>query len=126
VTITHDTAPIHERARFTRLRYANCWEDADVLVRALAPLEGARCLSIASAGDNSFSLLAAGAAHVLAVDLSPTQIALVALKAAAFRGLDHGALLDFLGVRPSPDRRAVYPPSGRGSTPRHAPTGTGT
>ncbi len=115
MTITRDTAPIRERASFTRLRYANCWEDADILVRALAPLEGARCLSIASAGDNSFSLLARGAAHVLAVDLSPAQIALVALKAAAFRGLDHGALLEFLGVRP-----------GRGSTPRRAPTGTAT
>jgi S-adenosylmethionine:diacylglycerol 3-amino-3-carboxypropyl transferase len=108
VTIPRDTAPIHERTSFARLRYANCWEDADVVVRALAPLQGARCLSIASAGDNSFSLLARDAAYVLAVDLSPAQIALVALKAAAFRGLDHGALLEFLGVRPVPDRRAMY------------------
>ena len=108
MTIARETAPIHERASFARLRYANCWEDADVLVRALGPLEGARCLSIASAGDNSFSLQARGAAHVLAVDLSPAQIALVALKAAAFRGLEHGPLLEFLGVRPASDRRAVY------------------
>jgi S-adenosylmethionine-diacylglycerol 3-amino-3-carboxypropyl transferase len=101
-------APIHERASFARLRYANCWEDADVVARALAPLEGARCLSIASGGDNSFSLLARGAARVLAVDLSPAQLALVALKRAAFARLDHSALLAFLGARPSPDRRAVY------------------
>jgi S-adenosylmethionine-diacylglycerol 3-amino-3-carboxypropyl transferase len=108
VTIPRHGAPIQERASFAQLRYANCWEDADVLVRALAPLDGSRCLSIASAGDNSFSLLARGAAHVLAVDLSPAQIALVALKAAAFRDLDHGRLLEFLGVRPARDRWAVY------------------
>jgi S-adenosylmethionine:diacylglycerol 3-amino-3-carboxypropyl transferase len=108
VTIPRDAAPIQKRASFARLRYANCWEDADVLARALAPLHGARCLSIASGGDNSFSLLARGAARVLAVDLSPAQIALVALKCAAFRHLDHGQLLAFLGVRPAGDRRAVY------------------
>jgi S-adenosylmethionine-diacylglycerol 3-amino-3-carboxypropyl transferase len=101
-------APIQERTSFARLRYANCWEDAAVLVRGLAPVAGARCLSVASGGDNTFSLLARGAAHVLAVDLSPAQIALVALKAAAFRRLDHGPLLAFLGVRAARDRRAVY------------------
>jgi S-adenosylmethionine-diacylglycerol 3-amino-3-carboxypropyl transferase len=101
-------APIQERTRFTRLRYANCWEDAAVLVQGLAPVAGARCLSVASGGDNTFSLLARGAAHVLAVDLSPAQIALVDLKAAAFRGLEHGPLLAFLGVRAARDRREVY------------------
>jgi S-adenosylmethionine-diacylglycerol 3-amino-3-carboxypropyl transferase len=101
--------PIEERASFARLRYANCWEDAAVLARALAPLDGARCVSIASAGDNTFSLLARGAGRVLAVDLSPAQIALVALKRAAFVRLDHGRLLAFLGVRPADrDRREVY------------------
>jgi S-adenosylmethionine-diacylglycerol 3-amino-3-carboxypropyl transferase len=103
-----EAPPIERRALFTRLRYANCWEDADVLGRALGPLEGARCLSIASGGDNTFALLARGAAHVLAVDLSPAQIALLDLKRAAFERLDHPALLAFLGVRPSHDRRAVY------------------
>ena len=102
-------APIEERASFERLRYANCWEDADVLARALAPLDGAACLSIASAGDNTFSVLARGAARVLAVDLSAAQVALVALKRAAFLALGHEALLAFLGVRPSPVRRGqVY------------------
>jgi S-adenosylmethionine-diacylglycerol 3-amino-3-carboxypropyl transferase len=108
VTTLRNDAPIQYRASFERLRYANCWEDADVVVRALGPLEGARCLSIASAGDNSFSLLARGAASVLAVDLSAAQIALAALKRAAFARLDHPALLAFLGARPSADRRAVY------------------
>jgi S-adenosylmethionine-diacylglycerol 3-amino-3-carboxypropyl transferase len=108
VTIPGDDGPIQERASFAGLRYANCWEDADVLARGLTPVQGARCLSIASGGDNTFSLVARGAARVLAVDLSPAQVALVALKGAAFRRLEHAELLAFLGVRPARDRRAVY------------------
>ena len=101
------TERIDQRARFDIVRYANVWEDAEVLVAALRPAPGRRILSIASAGDNSFSLLAAGA-EVVAADLSPAQIALVELKRAAIRRLDHGAALAFLGVRPAADRPATF------------------
>jgi S-adenosylmethionine-diacylglycerol 3-amino-3-carboxypropyl transferase len=94
-------APIQERARFDILRYANCWEDADVLCEALAPAAGRRVLSVASAGDNSFALLAGGA-EVVAADLSAAQLACVELKAAAIRHLDGQQLLQFLGARPGP------------------------
>ncbi|MGV2481690.1 UNVERIFIED_CONTAM: DUF3419 family protein, partial [Salmonella enterica subsp. enterica serovar Weltevreden] len=40
---------------FNLIRYANCWEDADILSEALDIPTGKRILSIASAGDNSFS-----------------------------------------------------------------------
>src|SRR5262252_7862567 len=80
------------------VRYANCWEDAAVVSAGLAPLEGARCLSIASAGDNALNLLAGGAAEVLAVDLNPAQLAVVELKAACFAGLSHGETVRFLGA----------------------------
>jgi S-adenosylmethionine-diacylglycerol 3-amino-3-carboxypropyl transferase len=99
---------IRGRARFDDIRYSNCWEDAKVLVEALPPLDGARCLSVASAGDNSFSLLARGASLVLAADLSLAQLALVELKAVAFKTLSHDQLLRFLGIRHSAERLAVY------------------
>ncbi|HEV2852293.1 MAG TPA: DUF3419 family protein [Thermoanaerobaculia bacterium] len=99
---------IEHRARFDLVRYANVWEDAEVLRSALAPGPGKRILSIASAGDNAFALLAAGA-EVVAADLSPAQLALVELKRAAIRRLSHEETLSFLGVRGSGrDRRAVY------------------
>ena len=101
------TERIEERVRFDLIRYANVWEDADVLVAALRPAPGRRMLSIASAGDNAFALLAAGA-EVVAADLSPAQLALVELKRAAVRRLGHREMLAFLGVRTSPDRRPVY------------------
>jgi S-adenosylmethionine-diacylglycerol 3-amino-3-carboxypropyl transferase len=101
------TERIEERARFDLVRYANVWEDADLLCAALRPGPGRRMLSIASAGDNAFALLADGA-DVVAADLSPAQLALVELKRAAIRRLGYAEALAFLGARPSADRRPVY------------------
>jgi len=98
---------IDSRARFDIIRYANSWEDADVLCAALRPAPGKRMLAIASAGDNAFALLAAGA-EVVAADLSAAQLALVELKRAAIRQLDDDALLHFLGVIPSAARDDTY------------------
>jgi len=90
---------IAERATFDFIRYASVWEDADALCEALAPVApGRRLLSIASAGDNVLALLTLDPAEVMAVDLSAAQLACVALRLAAFRRLDHSAVLEFLGV----------------------------
>jgi len=89
------------------VRYANCWEDADVLCEALAPSGGRRILSVASGGDNSLALAADGA-DVVAADLSTAQIACVELKRAAFMRLDHESVLAFRGGTPSEERRSVY------------------
>ena len=86
---------IQDRAKFDFVRYANCWEDPLLLLGAMP--KRARCLSIASAGDNSFSLLCGDPASVTAFDLNRAQLDLCALKAAAFRTLEHGAFLRFLG-----------------------------
>lgn len=96
---------IAERARFDLIRYANSWEDADVLCEALASAK--RILAIASAGDNAFALLANGA-EVVAADLSAAQLALVELKRAAIRQLDNDAVLGFLGVSEMRNRWSVY------------------
>lgn len=98
---------LETRVRLDLVRYSNCWEDVNVLIDALRPRPGKRILSIASAGDNTFALLGAGA-EVLAVDLSMAQLASVELKAAAFRTLEYEEVLRFLGVRPVPDRMALY------------------
>src|ERR1700730_7310453 len=81
------------RADFTQIRYAQCWEDADILLDALAIKEGDTCLSIASAGDNSFSLLTQNPAKVIAVDLNPAQLACAALRKAAYVQLEHPEFL---------------------------------
>lgn len=96
------------RADFSRIRYAQCWEDADVLLEALDVRPGDACLSIASAGDNTLSLLTRAPASVVAVDLSPAQLACLALRVAAYRVLEHGELLELMGSRPSDRRPALY------------------
>ena len=96
------------RADFSRIRYAQCWEDADILVEALEPGPGKRCLSIASAGDNTLALLARSPDYVLAVDLNAAQLACLELRAAAFRELQHRELLALIGSVPCEDRMRLY------------------
>jgi S-adenosylmethionine-diacylglycerol 3-amino-3-carboxypropyl transferase len=90
------------------IRYAQCWEDADILVEALQPGLGKRCLSIASGGDNTLALLAHSPKYVLAVDLNPAQLACLELRVAAFRVLQHGEILGLLGSRAFADRTRLY------------------
>lgn len=92
----------------TGIRYAQCWEDADVLVEGLDVQPGDTCLSIASAGDNALALLTRDPAHVVAIDTNAAQLACLALRVAAYRRLAHGELLELIGSRPSPRRAALY------------------
>lgn len=96
------------RADFSQIRYAQCWEDADILVKALNVERGGHCLSIASAGDNPLALLGAGAERVVALDLNQAQLACLALRIAAYRELSHAELLELIGSRPSTRRRDLY------------------
>jgi len=97
-----------ERADFSGIRYAQCWEDSDVLLAALEPRPGKRCLSIASAGDNTLALLSRNPESVLALDLSPAQLACLELRVAAYRVLQHRELLALIGSLESDERPHLY------------------
>jgi S-adenosylmethionine-diacylglycerol 3-amino-3-carboxypropyl transferase len=99
---------VARRVDFSAIRYAQCWEDADILVAALEPAPGKRCLSIASAGDNTLALLAGAPDYVLAIDLSPAQLACLELRVAAYRELQHGELLQLIGSVPCERRAGLY------------------
>ncbi len=99
---------IQERARFDFIRYANCWEDADILLEALRIKPGNRCLSVASSGDNSLSMLVCDPEQVVAADLSRVQIACLELRIAAFKRLSYQRLLEFLGIIPFKGRSHIY------------------
>lgn len=89
------------------MRYANCWEDAELLVQSLVPQPDKRYISIASAGDNSLSLLAGGA-EVVAADLNPAQLACTELRKEAIRQLDQPEFLKFCGIAESDNRAKTY------------------
>lgn len=99
---------VEARADFSQIRYAQVWEDADILLDGLDIRPGDVCVSIASAGDNALAMLTRDPARVIAVDLSPAQLACLELRVAAFRALAHAELLELVGSRPSTRRAALY------------------
>ncbi len=96
------------RADFSAIRYAQVWEDADVLLAGLDVQPGDVCLSIASAGDNALALLTKDPSRVIALDLSPAQLACLELRVAAYRTLSHQELLELVGSRSSTRRTALF------------------
>lgn len=110
-----------EKVSFDFIRYANCWEDAEVMLNALRVGKGEQVLSIASAGDNSFSLLTTDAELVVAIDVNPQQLWLLQLKKEAILAFDHEQLIGFLGFREMPaEKRLDSYRSIRGSLPPDA------
>lgn len=83
--------------KHSAIRYAQCWEDADVMLAALNIQSGDTCLSVASGGENTLSMLVANPAKVVAIDLNPAQLACLELKMAGFRCLTHAELLVLVG-----------------------------
>lgn len=99
---------IGQKMAFDTLRYAMVWEDVDLLYTALDIGPADDVLSITSAGDNVLGLLLQAPRSVTALDLNPCQSALLQLKLAALRVLDHDDFLALLGVRDGADRPRLY------------------
>lgn len=97
-------AEIAIKAKFDHIRYAQLWEDSDVLLKALGDQRGNTLVSICSAGDNALAMLLLDPARVVAIDLSPAQIACLNIRIAAYRSLSHAEFLELLGARVSARR----------------------
>jgi S-adenosylmethionine-diacylglycerol 3-amino-3-carboxypropyl transferase len=92
---------IATRATFDFVRYANCWEDAAILIEALEITPSSRCLSIVSGGDNTLALLSCDPGLVVGIDINGAQLAMLDIKRAAIASLDYPDLLGFVGVLPA-------------------------
>ncbi len=90
------------------LVYNTCWEDPalDRVALGLSPAD--RVAVITSAGCNALDYLLAGAGEVNAVDVNPIQNALLELKVAGIRALDHSAFFALFGHGRSPRARDIY------------------
>jgi S-adenosylmethionine-diacylglycerol 3-amino-3-carboxypropyl transferase len=104
---TMQSSEIATKAAFDHIRYAQLWEDADVLTAAMGDVTGGTLVSICSAGDNALAMLTLDPAKVVVVDLSPAQIACLKLRIGAFRALGHAEFLELMGARPSTRRAAL-------------------
>ena len=108
---------IANKARFDQIRYAQLWEDADILCAALGPRAGTTLVSICSAGDNALAMLTLDPARVVVVDVSPAQIACLRLRIGAMRVLDHPEFLELMGARHSARRADLLARSLAGCDP---------
>jgi S-adenosylmethionine-diacylglycerol 3-amino-3-carboxypropyl transferase len=91
-----------------RVRYAQCWEDPEILVKTLAITSRDDVVSIASGGDNTFALLLKGPRSLVAVDSNPAQVFLVELKKAGIAHLSYDQFIAFIGARPCPNRKEIF------------------
>lgn len=99
---------VENKADFSIIRYAQVWEDADVLLAGLAIQPNDVCLSIASAGDNTLAMLAKSPSKVIAIDLNPVQLFCLELRVAAYKTLTHSQLLELMGSRAADNRIQLY------------------
>lgn len=91
-----------------KISYSQCWEDPRPSLKALEIGPEDDVLSIASGGDNSIALLLGRPRSLTVVDRNPAQLFLVELKIRAIEHLGYDELLEFVGIRPCPDRGRVY------------------
>ncbi|HTD05456.1 DUF3419 family protein [Undibacterium sp.] len=83
---------------FSRLVYAQIWEDPQADLAALQLKPGANILTISSGGCNALAYLAADPAAVHAVDLNANHLAMLEIKQRALQHLpDYDAVLAYLG-----------------------------
>ncbi|QCO55077.1 DUF3419 family protein [Pseudorhodobacter turbinis] len=108
---------IEAKAAFDHIRYAQLWEDADVLTEGLGDCAGGTLVSICSAGDNALAMLTLDPKKVVVVDLSPAQIACLQLRIGMFRNLDHAEFLALMGARPSTERKVLLVKALAGAAP---------
>ena len=90
------------------LVYNTCWEDPAVDRRALALGPSDTVLVITSAGCNALDYAIAGAGRIVAVDANPRQDALLQLKLAGIRELEHGDFFRLFGEGFHPRVAGIY------------------
>ena len=94
---------------FSRLVYAQIWEDPQSDLDALQLRPGANILSISSGGCNALAYLSADPAAVHAVDLNAAHLAMLNMKQQAIKHLpDYQAVLAYLGGANHPDNLKRY------------------
>lgn len=91
---------------FQNLNFSSANEDGDSELQALAGAERILCLT--GSGTRPLDMLLSGAGEVVALDINPTQNALLELKIAAIRALDYPDFLAFVGITTSAPRWQVY------------------
>ncbi len=86
-----------KKNKFDFIRYANCWEDANLLLKTL-DIDGKTGLSVLSGGDNTLAMLLRNPKKITAFDINKKQIYLFNLKRAGIRNYSYDDFISLLGV----------------------------
>jgi len=97
-----------EQIQLSKLIFTQNWEDPVTDEHALRIHPGDTVFSITSGGCNALGFLRLNPDAVYCVDINPAQTCLIELKKAAITCLTHDELLEFLGLRPHPQRLAIF------------------
>ncbi len=88
--------------------YSQCWEDPQILFRALEIRRNDTIVSISSGGDNSLSFLQFPIRKIYCIDNNRFQNYVLELKIASIKNLDLSSTLKFLGIKYSQDRLNIF------------------
>jgi S-adenosylmethionine-diacylglycerol 3-amino-3-carboxypropyl transferase len=102
------------------LVYNQCWEDPRLDRQALDLTREDRVMVITSAGCNVLDYALCGPGHIHAVDVNPRQNALLELKMAGIRHLDHETFFQIFGCGRSPRISDIYRSTLRPDLPKFA------
>ena len=86
------------------INYSQCWEDPDILTKALKISADDIVLSVTSGGDNAIALLLCNPQKITSIDLNYAQNYLLELKLTAAKVLTYDEYLSFLGITDSSNR----------------------
>lgn len=90
------------------INYSQCWEDTNLLKRALTVLKDDVVLSITSGGDNTLALLLENPKKIFSIDINPVQNHIAELKLGSPKALSYEECLELLGVNDSEKRLDLY------------------
>lgn len=99
---------VQDFAEFNLIRYAQVWEDAEILLEALKIEASNNILSIASAGENVLSILICNPNKIYAIDLNKNQIACFKFKIECFKNLEYEECMKLMGVFDCDNRLEIY------------------
>ena len=109
-----------QRVHGRHLVYNQCWEDPRLDREALDLTADDHVVLITSAGCNALDYALCGPAGVHAVDMNPRQNALLELKLAGIRTLEHDDFFALFGDGRHPHWQGVYRDRLRGELPDYA------
>lgn len=102
--------PLRERLVFRGIVFTMSWEDPEMDRQAFRLGPDDVVLSISSAGCNPLNFLCQSPRKLISIDSNPAQNAILELKLAAIRTLDHATFFDIFAAREPGVLKRVYRP----------------